>query len=53
MSPEAQLDLFLGMFACGAVAGALSRWVPLSAWTAMLLPVMLPPVSIGLMMSFC
>jgi hypothetical protein len=53
MSPEAQLDLFLGMFACGAVAGALSRWGTIVCMDGMLLPVMLPPVSIGLMMSFC
>ncbi len=43
----------LGMFACGAVAGVLSRLGPLSGWAALAFPVMLPPLSIGLMISFC
>jgi hypothetical protein len=48
-----EIILLLGMFACGAAVGALSRWGPLSAWGALVFPLFLPPVSIGLMMAFC
>jgi hypothetical protein len=48
-----EIVLLLGMFACGAVVGTLSRSGPLSAWGALLFPLFLPPVSIGLAMTFC
>jgi hypothetical protein len=53
MSPEAQIAIMLGMFVFGAAAGVVSRWGPLSAWAALAFPVVLPPLSIGIMMSFC
>jgi hypothetical protein len=45
--------LVVGLFACGALAGLLSRWGPLSGWAALALPLLLPPLGIGLMMLFC
>jgi hypothetical protein len=48
-----EIVLLLGMFACGAAVGALSRFGPLSAWGALVFPVFLPPVGIGLGMAFC
>ncbi len=45
--------LVLGLFASGALAGLLSRWGPLSGWVALALPLVLPPLGIGLMIRFC
>jgi hypothetical protein len=45
--------LMLGLFACGALAGVLSRWGPLSGWAAMAFPLVLPPLGIGLTRLFC
>jgi hypothetical protein len=41
------------VFALGALAGLLSRWGPLSGWLALILPILVPPASIGLCMAFC
>jgi hypothetical protein len=41
------------MLVFGAVAGTLSSSAPLSAWAALVFPVLLPPISIGMMMAFC
>src|SRR5262249_61455283 len=47
-------NLFLlALFACGAFAGLLSRWGPLSGWAALALPLLLPPLRIGLTLWFC
>jgi hypothetical protein len=47
-------ELFLlAMFACGALAGLLSRWGPLSGWAALALPAVLPPAGFGLTAMFC
>jgi hypothetical protein len=47
-------NLFLlGLFACGAFAGLLSRWGPLSGWATLAFPLLLPLVGIGLTMLFC
>jgi hypothetical protein len=42
-----------GLLGLGAAAGLLSRWGPLYGWVALLLPLVLPPVGIGLGMAFC
>jgi hypothetical protein len=43
----------LAVFAGGAVAGLLTRWAPLSGWAALAMPLLLPPVGIGLASAFC
>jgi hypothetical protein len=43
----------LVLFACGALAGLLSRWGPLSGWAALAFPLVLPPLGIGLVILFC
>jgi len=43
----------LGLFACGALAGLLARWGPLSGWAALAFPLVLPPLGIGLTVWFC
>lgn len=48
-----EVVLLLGMFACGAALGALTRFGPLSAWGALVFPVFLPLVGTGLGMAFC
>lgn len=45
--------LVLGLFACGALAGLLSRWGPLSGWAALALPLLLPPLGLGLTVLYC
>jgi len=49
----AEMLLLLGMFACGALVGLLSKWGPRSGWVALVLPLVLPPVAIGLAACFC
>ena len=47
-------NLFLlALFACGAFAGLMSRWGPLSGWAALAFPLVLPAAGIGLTMAFC
>jgi hypothetical protein len=47
-------NLFLlALFGCGAFAGLLSRWGPISGWAALAFPLLLPPLGIGLTESFC
>jgi hypothetical protein len=53
MSPDTEIVFILGLFACGAVAGLLSRWGPLSGWVALIFPVVLPPLGIGMSILFC
>jgi hypothetical protein len=46
--------LFLvAIFTCGALAGWLCRWVPLSGWAALLFPLVLPPLGVWLTALFC
>jgi hypothetical protein len=45
--------LMLGLFACAALAGHLSRWGRLSGWAALAFPLVLPPVGIWLTRLFC
>ena len=45
--------VLLELFVCGAFAGLLSRWGPLSGWAALAFPLLLPPLGIGLTMLFC
>lgn len=45
--------LMLGLFACGAAAGLLSRWGPLSGWAALAFPLVLPPLGVWLTRVFC
>ena len=52
MSPD-EIVFILGLFACGAVAGLLSRWGPLSGWAALIFPAVLPPLGIGMSILFC
>ena len=42
-----------GLLGLGAVLGLLSRWAPLYGWLALLLPLLVPPVGMGLGMAFC
>jgi hypothetical protein len=53
MGPEAQVLFMCGVLAFGGGVGLLSRWGPLSGWAALAFPLVLPPVAIGLSMSFC
>jgi hypothetical protein len=53
VSPETEVLLMLGLFACGAVTGLLSRWGPLSGWAALAFPAVLLPLGIGLTRLFC
>ena len=53
MSLEAKLLLTLSLFAFGVVAGLVSRRGPLSGWAALAFPAVLPPLGIGLTISFC
>ncbi len=53
LSREAELLLTLGLFVFGIVAGLVSRWGPLSGWAALAFPTVLPPLGIGLTISFC
>ncbi len=53
MSVEAEVLLMFGLFACGAVAGLLSCRGPLSGWAALVFPVVLPPLGVGLAILFC
>jgi len=47
-------NLFLlTLFAGGAFLGLLSRWGPLSGWAALVFPLVLPPLGIGLAIAFC
>jgi len=46
-------ELFVWSFGFGALAGLLSRWGPLSGWGALALPLLVPPVSLGLSWAFC
>jgi len=48
-----ELILLLGLFACGGLAGAMSCWGPLSGWAALSLPLLLPPIGIGVLALFC
>jgi hypothetical protein len=43
----------LVLLAAGTVAGLLSRWGPLSGWAALVFPLLVPPVGIGLCVLFC
>ena len=43
----------LGILACGALAGWVARWGPLSGWAALAFPLIVPPLGIGLGMQFC
>jgi hypothetical protein len=43
----------LAVFCCAALAGLLSRWGPLSGWAALALPLLVPPVGLGLTVLFC
>ena len=45
--------ILLGMFAGGALAGLLSRWMPTSGWAALAFPLVLPPLGVGLAALFC
>jgi hypothetical protein len=45
--------LMLALFACGALAGLLSRWGPLSGWAALAFPFVLPPLGVALAHQFC
>jgi hypothetical protein len=49
----AENALLLTLFACGAIAGLLSRWAPLSGWAALAFPLVLPAAGMGLTASFC
>ena len=54
MSAETQETLLiLGLFGCGALAGLLARWGPLSGWAALAFPLVLPAAGIGLARLFC
>ena len=54
MSAETlEILLMLGLFACGALAGLLSRWGPLYGWAALAFPLVLPALGIGLTRLFC
>jgi hypothetical protein len=53
VSPEWETVLMLGLFACGALAGLLSRWGPLSGWVALAFPLVLPPLGVWLTALFC
>jgi hypothetical protein len=46
-------EFFSIIFAIGALAGLLSRWLPLSGWAALLFPILLPPAAFGLSILFC
>ena len=48
-----EMLLMLGLFACGTLAGLLSRWGPLSGWAALAFPLVLAPFGIGLTRWFC
>ena len=52
---EASLEvvLMLGLFACGGLAGILSRSGPLSGWAALAFPLVLAPAGFGLTVLFC
>ena len=43
----------LSLFACGTSIGLLSRWGPLSGWAALIFPVVLPPLGVGMCALFC
>jgi hypothetical protein len=45
--------LVLALFSVGLLVGFLSRWGPLSGWAALILPLVVPPLGIGLAMKFC
>jgi hypothetical protein len=48
-----EVVLLFGLFACGTLAGLLSRWGPLSGWAALALPLVLPTLGVILAKSFC
>jgi hypothetical protein len=48
-----EMVLMLALFACGALAGWLSRWGPLSGWAALVFPLVIPPMGILLTRLFC
>jgi hypothetical protein len=49
----AEALILLVMFAGGALGGLLSRWLPLSGWAALVFPLVLPPLGLGLTALFC
>lgn len=49
----AEVIFLLGMFACGAIVGLQSWRGPLFGWAALALPLVLPPLGIGLSLWFC
>jgi hypothetical protein len=54
VSQETQeLVILLGLFACGAAGGLLSRHGPVSGWAALGFPLVLPPVGFWLTVLFC
>jgi len=53
VTAEMEILLMLGLFACGTMAGLLSRWGPLSGWAALAFSSVLPPLGIGLTRLFC
>ncbi len=48
-----EIVFLLALFVCGAFVGLLSQWGPLSGWAALALPLLLPPLGIGLSIRFC
>lgn len=48
-----EYEFFTIMIAVGALAGYVSRWLPLSGWTALLFPIALPPLGLLLTATFC
>jgi hypothetical protein len=48
-----EIVFLLGLFACGALAGLLACWGPLSGWAALAFPLVALPAGIGLTITFC
>jgi hypothetical protein len=53
VGPQGEVLVLFGMIALGGVSGLLSRRGPLSGWAALALPLVLPPLSFGLIRAFC
>lgn len=50
---DSEVILVFGLFLGGGLIGMLSRWGPLSGWAALVFPLVLPPLGVGLAMTFC
>lgn len=50
---NAEVLLMLALFVCGALAGLLARWGPLSGWAVLAFALILAPLGVGLTRLFC